>query len=217
MLLAVLLVAGQGVVGQGHAAFIAPGTFDERTRNPTLRYEPGDHPGSYRGLDGIWHPVQIADWLVDRVYMNDSGNYYQAFSPEDMTAFVQRGFNDTIVTVKGLAPGKLGRYPTAFGRQLFRGAGMQLVDIQLESRSLLELLVLPHQLFIRKNSEGWLLVPRQKAAFRQLMLVLLADDPAIVARLQNGHVGRRHLPRLLTEYADFRTTQFLQTASQPRP
>ncbi|SHJ13791.1 hypothetical protein SAMN02745146_2404 [Hymenobacter daecheongensis DSM 21074] len=215
LLAALLLLAGRGV-GQGRAAFIAPGSYDKYTRDPTLRYEPGSHPGTFRGLDGQWHPVQIAGWLTDRVYMNETGDYYRAFSPEDMTAFVD-SYADTVVTVAGLPPGKLGRFSAVFGRQKFRGAGMQLVDVTDEARSLLDLLIMPHRLVIRKDAAGWLLVPRQKAAFRQLMLVLLADDPALVAELRAGRTGRRHLPRLLAQYADTRTTRFLQTAAQPRP
>jgi len=215
-LLALLLLAAGRGVGQGRAAFIAPGSYDKLTRDPTLRYEPGHHPGSFRGLDGQWRPVQVAGWLPDRVYLNESGEYYRAFSPQDMTAFVTPA-GDTVVTVAGMAPGKLGSLPVAFGRQLFRGGGMQLVDVTDETRSLLDLLLMPHKLVVRKDGAGWLVVPRQKTAFRQLMLVLLADDPARVAELRAGRAGRRQLPRLLAEYADFRTTQFLQTAARPRP
>ncbi|GAA4004158.1 hypothetical protein GCM10022408_14820 [Hymenobacter fastidiosus] len=215
LLAAFLLVAGP-CVGQGPAAFVPPTSYDKNTRDPTLRYEPGGRPASFRGLDGAWHPVQIADWLTDRVYLNETGDYYRAFSPEDMTAFVDK-YADTIVTVTGLAPGKLGRFSAVFGRQKFRGAGMQLVDVTDEARSILDLIIMPHRLVIRKNADGWLLVPRQKVAFQQLMLVLLADDPTAVAELQTGRVGRGQLPRLLTRYADFRTTQFLQTAARPRP
>ncbi|TGE14339.1 hypothetical protein [Hymenobacter elongatus] len=214
------LLLGGSVVGQAqrrpHAAFIPPGTYDERTRNPTLRYEPGGRPGTFRGLDGAWHPVQIAGWLPDRVYLNDSGNYYRAFSPEDMTAFVLSN-SDTIVTVAGVAPGKLGNQRTAFGQQLFRGAGVQLVDVTDPVTSLLSVFLKPHKLFIRQNADGWILVPKQKAVLQQLLLKMLADDPTLVAELRAKRVGRWQLPRLLTRYADFRTTQFLQTASRPRP
>jgi len=221
-LLPALLLAGPFVgraqqgLHTGPAAAIVPGSYDKLTRDPTLRYEPGSHPGTFRGLDGSWHPAQIAGWLPDRVYLNASGDYYHAFSPTDMTAFVTQ-YGDTVVTVAGMAPGKLGRFPSVFGRQLFRGAGMQLADVTGETRSLLDLLITPHKLVIRKNADGWLLVPRQKKAFRELMLVLLADDPTLVAELRAGHGGRAQLPRMLTRYADFRTTQFLQTAARPRP
>ncbi|RYU81561.1 hypothetical protein [Hymenobacter persicinus] len=215
-LLAALLVAGRGVVGQARAAFIAPGSYDKLTRDPTLRYEPGSHPGSFRGLDGQWHSVQIADWLIDRVYMNETGVYYRAFSPEDMTAFVDK-YADTVITVTGLPPGKLGRFAAVFGRQKFRAAGMQLVDVTEQPTSLIGILFTPHKLVVRKNADGWLVVPRQKKAFQQLMLVLLADDPAAVAELRTGRVGRPRLLPLLARYAEARTTYFLQTAARPRP
>ncbi|UOQ54957.1 hypothetical protein [Hymenobacter cellulosivorans] len=219
-LLATLLVVVGHFVGwaqrRPHAAFIPPTSYDERTRNPTLRYEPGGRPGSFRGLDGAWHPVQIADWLPDRVYLNESGNYYRAYSPEEMTAFVLSN-SDTVITVAGVAPGKLGQLHTAFGQQLFRGAGMQLVDVTDPVTSLISVFIRPHKLLLRKNAGDWILLPKQKAVLQPLLLTLLADDPALVARLQAKRVGRWQVQRLLTEYADFRTTQFLQTAAQPRP
>ncbi|MCB2379911.1 hypothetical protein LGH70_20110 [Hymenobacter sp. BT635] len=220
LLAAGLLVAGHfvGVAQQRpHAAFIPPTSYPEQTRNPTLRYEPGGRPGTFRGLDGQWHPVQIAGWLPDRVYLNESGNHYRAFSPEEMTAFVLG--SDTMVTVAGVAPGKLGHRHrlTAFGRQLFRGGGMQLVDVTDETTSLLTLLVTPHKLFIRKNAGGWELLPKDRFALQQLLLAMLADDPTLVAELRARRVGRWRVPQLLARYADFRTTQFLQTAAQPRP
>jgi hypothetical protein len=219
LLAAWLIVAGH-FVGQAqrrpHAAFIPPGSYDEHTRNPTLRYEPGGRPGTFRGLDGLWHPVQIAGWLPDRVYLNESGNYYRAFSPEEMTAFVLSNA-DTIVTIAGVAPGKLGHQLTAFGQQLFRGGGMQLVDVTDPVTSLVSVFIKPHKLFIRQKAGDWILLPKQKAALQPLLLTLLADDPALVAELRAKRVGRWQVPRLLARYADFRTTQFLQTAAQPRP
>ncbi|WP_157807213.1 hypothetical protein [Hymenobacter chitinivorans] len=219
-LLAALLVVAGHFVGwaqrRPHAAFIPPTSYDEHTRDPTLRYEPGGQSGSFRGLDGAWHPVQIADWLPDRVYLNESGNYYRAYSPEEMTAFVLSN-SDTVITVAGMAPGKLGQLSTAFGRQLFRGAGMQLVDVTDPVTSLLSVFMRPHKLLLRKNAGDWILLPKQKSVLQPLLLTLLADDPALVTRLQAKRVGRWQVHRLLLEYADFRTTQFLQTAAQPRP
>ncbi|TGE25782.1 hypothetical protein E5K00_11505 [Hymenobacter aquaticus] len=219
-LLATLLVVAGPVVGlaqrRPHAAFIPPASYPEHTRNPTLRYEPGGKPGTFRGLDGQWHPVQIAGWLPDRVYLNESGNYYRAFSPEEMTAFVLSG-TDTVVTLAGVAPGKLGHLPTAFGQQLFRGGGLQLVDVTDPVTSLFSVFIKPHKLFIRQNADGWVLLPKERAPLQQLLLALLADDPALVAQLRAKRVGRWQVPRLLAQYADFRTTQFLQTAAQPRP
>ncbi|UOQ74219.1 hypothetical protein [Hymenobacter cellulosilyticus] len=219
LLAAVLVVAGHFVgLGQRrpHAAFIPPTSYDERTRNPTLRYEPGGRPGTFRGLDGAWHPVQIADWLPDRVYLNESGNYYRAYSPEEMTAFVLSD-SDTVITVAGVAPGKLGVLPVAFGRQMFRGAGMQLVDVSEPVTSLISVFMRPHKLLLRKNAGDWVLLPKQKAILQPLLLVMLADAPPLVAQVQAKRVGRWQVERLLRQYADFRTTQFLQTAAQPRP
>ncbi|TGE23400.1 hypothetical protein [Hymenobacter metallicola] len=218
-LLAAVLIGAGHFVGQAQqrppVVFTPPGSYPENTRNPTLRYEPGGRVGTFRGLDGAWHRVQIAGWLPDRVYLNESGNYYRAFSPEEMTAFV-RG-TDTVVTVANIAPGKLGQLRTAFGRQLFRGAGLQLVDVTNETSSILDLLLMPHKLLIRKNADSWELVPKQKRALQQLLLAMLSDDPALAAQLRTQRIGRRHLLAILTQYADHRTTHFLQTAAQPRP
>lgn len=220
LLAAGLLVAGHfaGMAQRRpHAAFIPPGSYPEQTRNPTLRYEPGGQPGSYRGLDGHWHPVQIAGWLPDRVYLNESGNYYRAFSPEEMTAFVPFGA-DTVVTVAGVAPGKLGNdQRTAFGQQLFRGGSVQLVDVTDQGTSLIGMLFQPHRLFIRQNADGWVLLPKQKPALQQLLMTMLADDPALVAELRAKRIGRWQVQRVLVRYAESRTTRFLQTAAQPRP
>ena len=50
-----------------------------------------------------------------------------------------------------------------------------------------------------------------------LKLMFVADDAALVAELQAKPVGRWQVQRVLARYADFRTTQFLQSAAQPRP
>lgn len=203
---------------QRPAAFPAP--TPTPTEDPTRRRGAG-HAGSYQGLDGVWHQVQIEGWENDRVYMSDAGNTYQAYGPAELKRFVVLG--DTIAAARDVAVPRrrfLRRprtelLPALFGRQLYRGGGFQLLDYD-SSRPATLTSALSSRLLLRRGTEAWQVLPTNTAKFNQRMLVLLGSDPELAAGLQTGQYRpRRDAAELLERYADRRTRQFLKSAVQP--
>ena len=200
------------------AAFPAP-TLSP-VEDPTLRRADTGSSGSYQGLDGTWHAVQIDGWENDRVYLSDAGRAFKAYSPTDLKRFVLLG--DTIAAVhdaavrsrRFLRKKRLELVPAAFARQLYRGGGFQLVDYDSSLPSTLGSR-LSSRLLLRRGREAWQVVPMNTVKFNQLMLTLLGDNPELAAGLRAGqYQPRRDAAQLLERYADWKVRQSLQSAAQ---
>lgn len=200
------------------AAFPAP--TPTPTNDPALRRGSGNF-GIYQRLDGTWHPVQIESWQNDRVYMSDAGSTFKAYSPTELQRFVI--LQDTVVAVHEVAVKKrrflLRRrpqlVPAAFGRQLYRGGGFQLVSYDpIRPASLTS--ALSSHLLLRHGAQGWQVLPTNKRAFNQLMLVFVGNAPELAAGLRaNRYRPRRDAAHLLEGYADWQTRQFLHSTTSP--
>jgi hypothetical protein len=220
MVAGLCLIGASASLAQRRAGFPAP--TPAPTEDPTLRRGPG-HPGSYQGLDGRWHAVQIEGWENDRVYLSDAGVAYQAFAPTELRRFVVLG--DTIAAASTVAVPRrrfLRRprtvlHPAVFGRQLYRGGGFQLLDYDpIRPASFSS--GLSSYLLLRRGNEAWQVLPTNTRKFNQLMLVLLGSDPELASGLQAGQYRpRRDAAELLERYADRQTRQILKSAALPTP
>ncbi|HEX8428543.1 hypothetical protein [Hymenobacter sp.] len=179
------------------------------------------HSGSYQGLDGIWHAVQIEDWQNDRVYMSDAGSTYKAYSPTELRRFVVMG--DTVVAVhdfvvpirRSLFKHRPRLVPVAFARQLYRGGSFQLLDYDPPRPATL-VSALSSRLLLRRGQEAWQVLPTNTAKFNQLMLTLLSNNLELAAGLRaNQYRLRRDAAQLLERYTDWQTRQFLESTARP--
>lgn len=200
------------------AAFPAP--TPRPVEDLTIRRAGTGSSGTYQGLDGAWHAVQIDGWENDRVYLSDAGRTFNAYLPTDLKRFVL--FGDTIAAVYDVAvktrrfvlKGRPRLVPAAFGRQLYRGGSFQLVDYDSSLPSMLSSR-LSSRLLLRRGQEAWQVVPMNTANFNQLMLTLLGDNPELAAGLRAGqYQPRRDAAQLLERYADWKVRQSLQSAAQ---
>lgn len=210
-LLPALLLAAHA---QRPAAFPPPGTYNPLTPDPALSYQTDGRPGAFQDLAGHWHAVQVGEYTAYRAYFNEGGRQYQAYLPREIQAFV-RTPGDTLVALTG--PASYSReVGGVFGTQRYRGGGLQLVDARALNRSVLERLLARPALLLRQGSGPWVRVPKRKTQFQQLFLTLLADNPAVVAELRQGHARPgRDAERLLRQYAENRLTQALRSGARP--
>lgn len=213
-----LSTAPAALAQQRPAAFPAP--TPAPTDDPT-RHRGSGQAGSYQGLDGVWHQVQIGGWENDRVYMSDAGHTYQAYGPTELKRFVMLG--DTMVAAREVAVPRR-RFlrkprpqlvPALFGRQLYRGGGFQLLDYD-PARPATLTTALSSRRLLRRGAEAWQVLPTNTVKFNQLMLVLLGSDPELASGLQTGQYRpRRDAAALLERYADRQTRLSLKSAAQP--
>ncbi|MBC8082289.1 MAG: DUF4861 family protein [Hymenobacter sp.] len=169
-------------------------------------------------------PERIDDytWENDRVYLSDAGDTFKAYFPSELKRFVALG--DTVVAARDVVvatrrfPFTRRRprlIPAAFGRQLFRGGGFQLLSYD-PARPATLTSALSSRLLLRRGQEAWQVLPANPAKFNRLMLALLGSDPALAAGLRAGQYRpRRDAARLLEQYADWQTRQFLQSVARP--
>lgn len=210
-----LVLIGEATQAQRKPAAFPPPT-PAPTEDPALHRGSGN-PGSYQGLDGTWHAVQIESWQNDRVYLSDAGSTFKAYSPSELKRFVALG--DTVVAVHEVAVRKR-RFPrrsrpqlvpAAFGRQLYRGGGFLLVDYDPVRPASLTSALSSH-LLLRHDQQAYQVLPTNKVKFNRLMLTLLGNDPELAPGLQaNQYHLRRDAAQLLERYADWQIRQFLQS------
>lgn len=200
------------------AAFPAP--TPAPTEDPALHRGSG-HAGRYQGNDGAWHSVQIETWENDRVYLSDAGNTFKVYFPTELRRFVTMG--DTVVAARDLIvttrrfPFRRHRalLPAAFGRQLYRGGGFQLLNYDPQRPATL-LTALSSRLLLRQGQESWQVLPTKTAKFNQLMLKLLGDNPELAAGLRaKQYRPRRDAAELLERYVYWKIQQSLQSTAQP--
>ncbi|UOQ67014.1 hypothetical protein [Hymenobacter volaticus] len=200
------------------AAF--PATTPALTEDPALHRGSG-HAGRYQSNDGAWHSVQIESWENDRVYLSDAGSTFKAYFPTELRRFVTMG--DTVVAARDLVVvtrhfpfrRRRGLLPAAFGRQLYRDGGFQLLTYDPQRPATL-LTALSSRLLLRQGQGGWQMLPTKTAKFNQLMLKLLGDNPELAAGLRaKQYRPRRDATELLERYVYWKIQQSLQSTAQP--
>ncbi|MDF7809975.1 hypothetical protein [Hymenobacter sp. YC55] len=108
-----------------------------------------------------------------------------------------------------------GLLPAAFGRQVYRGGGFQLINYDPQRPATL-LTALSSRLLLRRGQEAWQVLPTNTVKFNQFMLVLLGNNPELATGLRaSQYHPRRDAAQLLERYADWQTRQFLQSITQP--
>lgn len=200
------------------AAFPAP--TPAPTEDPALHRGAG-YAGRYQGNDGAWHSVQIESWENDRVYLSDAGSTFKAYFPTELKRFVTMGdtvvaAHDLIVTTRRFPfSRRRGLLPAAFGRQLYRGGGFQLLNYDPQRPATL-LTALSNRLLLRQGHDAWQMLPTNTVKFNQLMLKLLGDNPELAAGLRaNQYRPRRDAAELLERYGYWQIQQSLKSTAQP--
>ena len=220
ILLSLFIVSLTAVAQAQRKPAVFPAPTPAPTEDAALHRGTG-HAGQYQGNDGAWHSVQIESWENDRVYLSDAGSTFKAYFPTELKRFVTMG--DTVVAARDLIvttrrfPFKRhrGLLPAAFGRQLYRGGGFQLLNYDPQ-RPATVLTALSSRLLLRQGQERWQVLPTKTAKFNQLMLKLLGDNPELAAGLRaNQYRPRRDAAELLERYAYWQIQQALKSAVQP--
>jgi hypothetical protein len=125
---------------------------------------------------------------------------FQAPTPETLRALNAPAVpNGPVVSSAGALPATMTSPADAFSNSFF-GA-------------MLDLFVLPraNQTVLLRHAGQTQELPAKARRYRQLMLTLLADDPAVCARLRAGQLATRYeAPQLLAAYAAHRREALLQ-------
>ena len=127
---------------------------------------------------------------------------YQAFAPQDEREYRQPvATNGPAVPTPGATPPV--DYLAQQNAKNKNSAFMMLMDLFVHPRA--------SQTILLRQAGQVLELPAKAAAYRRLMLVLLADDPIVCARLRAGELGSRYeAPQLLAAYAAHRREAQLQ-------
>lgn len=218
ILLGLGLLTSPSVQAQRRPAAFPPPT-PAPAEDPTQPRRGSGYAGQYQRLDGQWQSAQIQTWENDRVYLSETNATFRAYGPTELLQFVY--LRDTVVALRDAAvprrrllrrpqPSLL---PAAFGRQLYHGAGFQLLTYDPIRPATLTS-ALSSRLLLRTGNSGWQVVPTKTTRFNQFMLALLGACPTLAPGLHAGQYhARRDAVALLQRYAEWQTRQQLPAAA----
>ena len=150
--------------------------------------------GSYQLADGSWHQADKLVFDGEQLVVKEGPSGRQRLTAETLRRLeVNR---DTFLLVESL-PGRA--VPTGkaeFVHSCVNRQGLRLLAKYYNQSEV--------AYFLSRSGQPLRLLPRNKNTFRETMAALVADYPALAARVLDGRLGPNETVRIIQDYADFR-------------